>query len=109
MCRMVNEQDIKYFKKIISPERVLICKQIKDNYLSVSFGEVPRYPDVLLEIMTAKELSSVLGYAYKNDISVFTQGTTNTSFGGVDVPDYGRVMISLERKINEAREFYSLA
>ena len=90
-------EDIINLKQICSSDRVCISKEINDDY---THDEMPGYgkfiPEVVVEAISCEEVSSVMKYAYENNIPITPRGSGTGLCGGA-VAIHGGILLSLAR------------
>jgi len=102
MYKQIDEADLAFIKSIVAPERVFSGDKISPDYSRDEYGGVVRYPDVLIEVLTVKEVSAVLRYANAKKIPVVARGS-GTGLVGACVPIHGGIMLSFS-KMNKILE-----
>ncbi len=100
----ITLQDVEYLKQITSPDRVFYGEQIEYDYHHDELPELGTYaPDVVVLVLSTKETSEVMKYAYEHTIPVTPRGA-GTGLSGGAVPIYGGILLSLE-KMNRILEW----
>ena len=102
MYKTFDESDLSYLKSIIPSDRIFTGDDINPDFAHDELSGGERYPDVLIEVLTAQEVSMVMRYANANKIPVVARGS-GTGLVGACVPLYGGIMISLQ-KMNKILE-----
>jgi glycolate oxidase len=102
MYKRVEESDISYLHSFIPPERIFVGEEINEDYSHDELGGISSYPDVLIEALTAEEISKIMKYANQNKIPVVARGS-GTGLVGASVPIHKGIMISLQ-KMNKILE-----
>ncbi|MCL1897056.1 MAG: FAD-binding oxidoreductase, partial [Clostridiales bacterium] len=93
----VTEGDVAALAAATSPERVTQGADISEDYYH---DEMPEYgvypPELLIEAVSADEVSKVMAYAYENNIPVTVRGSGSGLAGGA-VCKYGGILLSVMR------------
>ncbi len=100
--KQMDEKDFEFIKSVIPAGRIYIGKEINEDYSHDELGDVHHYPDVLVEALSAQEISQILRYANENLIPVVARGSGTGLVGG-SVPIYGGIMICTS-KMNKILE-----
>ena len=93
MYKPIDSNDIEYLRGIFPPERIFTGDGINPDYSHDELGGERRSPDVLVEALTAREVSRVMEYANDKRIPVVARGA-GTGLVGACVPIHGGIMIS---------------
>ncbi len=92
-----DAQDLAFIKSIIPIDRIYTSDQINDDF---SHDEMPEYgkymPDVVVEVLSTKEVSEIMAYAYNHNIPVTPRGSGTGLCGGA-VPIHGGILLSLAK------------
>lgn len=92
--KRVSFDDIEFFKGVIPKERLFVGEaEIHEDYSKDELADITRYPEVVAEVLTTKEVSSLLKYCYNNNIPVTPRGQ-GTGLVGAGVALHGGLMIS---------------
>ncbi len=102
MYKSIDTKDIDYLRGIIPSERVFCKDEISEDYSHDELGGVERYPDLLIEVLSAEEVSKIMTYANSQNIPVVARGSGTGLVGG-SVAVFGGIMISLQ-KMNKILE-----
>ncbi|MHC6179840.1 FAD-binding oxidoreductase [Clostridium sp. JNZ X4-2] len=97
--KKLDNNDIEFFVDLLGQDRVFTGENINEDYSHDELGGVSRYPDVMLEVLSAEEVSKIMAYAYKNNIPVVARGS-GTGLVGSSVPIEGGIMINLTKMNN---------
>lgn len=95
-------KDVQYddYQSILSiindSERVLYSEEIGEDYSHDELGAVKRMPDLVVQALSAEEVSGVMRYAYENNIAVTPRGS-GTGLVGAAVPIFGGIVIDLSK------------
>lgn len=100
--KQIDSKDIEYFKSIVGEDRVYTGEAINDDFSHDELGGISKMPDVMIEVLTTKEVSKIMKYAYDNNIPVVPRGS-GTGLVGAAVAIFGGIMINLT-KMNKILE-----
>lgn len=100
--KKLDLNDIEYLKNILGSDRVYIGDMINEDFSHDELGGIEKMPDVLVEVLTTGEVSSIMKYACENNIPVVARGS-GTGLVGASVAIYGGIMINLS-KMNKILE-----
>ncbi len=89
-----DEADLEFLVSVLGRERVFVGDEISEDYSHDELGGISRKPDVLVEVLSAGEISQIMRYADKNSIPVVARGSGTGLVGG-SVPVCDGIMISL--------------
>ncbi|MPW25590.1 FAD-binding protein [Alkalibaculum sp. M08DMB] len=91
----INDDDITYFEALFPSNRITRKESIKKEYFH---DEMPEYgifpPDLYIEAINKEEVSTVMRYAYQNNIPVTARGA-GTGLAGGATCKYGGILLSL--------------
>ncbi len=96
-----KEVELKDYEYILSIaendlERVFFREEINEDYSHDELGGIKKMPDIVIQTISADEVSKVMKYAYENDIPVTPRGS-GTGLVGAAVPLKGGIVIDLSR------------
>ncbi|MBC2567692.1 FAD-binding protein [Clostridium saccharobutylicum] len=102
-----KEVELKDYEYILSVtgndrERVFFKDGINEDYSHDELGGIRQMPDVVVQAISTEEVSSVMKYAYENNIPVTPRGS-GTGLVGAAVPLKGGIVIDLS-KMNKILE-----
>lgn len=100
--KKVDAKDIEFLVSILDKNRVFKGDSINNDFSHDEMGGISNMPDVLVEVLSTKEVSSIMKYAYENMIPVVARGS-GTGLVGASVPIYGGIMINMS-KMNKILE-----
>jgi glycolate oxidase len=101
--KKVDINDIENILSIIrDEERVFHGENINEDYSHDELGTVKQMPDIVVQVTSAEEVSSIMKYAYENNIPVTPRGS-GTGLVGAAVPIHGGIIIDLS-KMNKILE-----
>ena len=91
--KKIDKDDILYIKNTIQDdERVLVGKNINEEYSHDELSGTSSYPDVVVKAKSAEEIAAIMKYAYENTIPVTPRGA-GTGLVGSSVPMEHGIMI----------------
>ncbi|MDR1541219.1 MAG: FAD-binding oxidoreductase [Clostridiales bacterium] len=96
MYKQFDSADLAAIKSLIPSERVYSGDEINSDYSHDELGGVSRFPDVLVEVISAQETSWIMKYANEHLIPVVARGS-GTGLVGASVPLHGGIMISFQK------------
>jgi glycolate oxidase len=105
MYKSFDNFDLTYLKSIIDNDRIYEKGRISSDFSHDELASLNKYPDVLIKVKTAEEISAIMKYAYEKTIPVTIRGSGTGLVGGA-VPLEGGIMIntSLMNRIIELDE-----
>ena len=104
MFNEVNKEDLLALQKML-PGRVFDGRQINEDYYHDELGTAFGVPDVLVKVLSTKEVSDVMEYACSRSIPVVVRGSGTGLVGGA-VATHGGIMLdtSMMKKVLELDE-----
>lgn len=77
-----KEVELKDYEYILSIaendlERVFFREEINEDYSHDELGGIKKMPDIVIQTISADEVSKVMKYAYENNIPVTPRGSGN--------------------------------
>ncbi|ADK15217.1 MULTISPECIES: FAD-binding oxidoreductase [Clostridium] len=97
--KKLDNTDIDFLIDLLGKDRVFVGEDINADYSHDELGGVSKYPDAMVEVLNAQEVSKIMAYAYKNNIPVVARGS-GTGLVGSSVPIEGGIMINLTKMNN---------
>ena len=94
--KKIDALDVTYLISVLGRERVFTVDEINDDFSHDEMGGISQMPDVLVEVLTAEEVSKIMKYAYDHTIPVVARGS-GTGLVGASVPVYGGIMINMSK------------
>ncbi len=95
--KVFDEKDYLEIRDIINDdERVFYKERISEDYSHDELGDIHCYPDIVVQVLSAEEVSKVMKYAYENNIPVTPRGS-GTGLVGAAVPVYKGIVIDMSR------------
>ncbi len=95
--RKMKKKDFDYIRKITSPDRVAVGKEIANEYFHDEMPEYGNYaPDLYVEVENKEEISEIMKYCNKRNIPVVVRGAGSGLTGGATCK-YGGIMLSIMR------------
>ena len=92
--KKINQENIDALISILGKSKVYTGEEINEDFSHDELAAKKIYPDVLLEVNNAEEVSKVMKYANDNNIPVTPRGQ-GTGLVGSAVAIYGGIMLSL--------------
>lgn len=85
-----DEQDLAYLKELIrDEERVLAGNEINEEYSHDELSGISSYPDVVIKVKSAGEISEIMKYAGKHRIPVTPRGAGTGLVGASVAMEHG--------------------
>lgn len=100
--KKVDEKDVDFLKSICGEKRVFFGGEISEDFGRDELAEARVMPEVLVEPTSTEEVSSIMKYAYENNIPVTPRGQGTGLVGGA-VAIYGGIMLNMT-KMNQILE-----
>ncbi|MDU1322566.1 MAG: FAD-binding oxidoreductase [Clostridium botulinum] len=94
--KKLDIKDIEFLKSVAGQDRVYIGEDINEDYSHDELGGISKIPDAMVEVLSTEEVSKIMAYAYKNNISVVARGS-GTGLVGASVPIHGGIMINMTK------------
>jgi len=95
--KVFDEKDYLNIREIINDdERVLYKERISEDYSHDELGDIECYPDIVVQALSAEEVSKVMKYAYENNIPVTPRGS-GTGLVGAAVPIKKGIVIDMSK------------
>ena len=88
----INEADSSYLRSLVSADRFHSGGDINEDFSHDELGGVSHYPDVLIQVLTTEEVSTIMKYAYEKEIPVVVRGS-GTGLVGAAVAVEGGIMV----------------
>lgn len=88
----LKQEQIAYLKEIVDVPRIWTKEEIGEDYSHDELGGVSGYPDILIKVQSTEEVSSIMRYAYDQEIPVVVRGA-GTGLVGAAVALDGGIMI----------------
>lgn len=104
--KKLDDKDIAFIKNVIGDEeRVLVGENINEEYSHDELGGTSSYPDIVIKVKSAEEISAIMKYAYEQTIPVTPRGS-GTGLVGSSVAIKHGIMIdtSLMNQVLELDE-----
>jgi glycolate oxidase len=90
--KQIEEADIAHLSSLVDGSRFFSGDAISEDYSHDELGGISRYPDILMQVVSAEEISAVLRYAQQQHIPVVARGS-GTGLVGAAVAVEGGVML----------------
>ena len=94
--KKIDDKDLKFLTDLLGSQRVIAGNNISEDYSHDELNTVKAFPEVLVEIITAQEVSEIMKYANNNDIPVVARGS-GTGLVGSSVPLHGGIMLNMTK------------
>jgi len=103
--KKLDIKDVNHLIELLGKERVYTGENISEDYSHDELGGISAMPEVMVEVLSTKDVSEVMKYAYDNNIPVVIRGS-GTGLVGASVPIHGGIMINMTKmtKIRELDE-----
>ena len=92
--KQLDDKDMQFFISVCSKERVLSGDEINEDYCHDELAGIRKRPDALVKALSTAEVSSIMKYAYDNNIPVTPRGQGTGLVGG-SVPLCGGIMLDM--------------
>lgn len=93
--KRINQEDVNFLISLCGSERVYVGEaEINEDFSHDELGGLHQYPEVMIEVMSTEEVSSIMKYAYEKNIPVTPRGQ-GTGLVGASVAMYGGIMLNL--------------
>lgn len=87
-----DEQDLAFVLENIDRKRVFFGKEIHEDYCHDEMGTISHYPDIVIQVVSTEEVSTIMKYAHSHNIPVVVRGS-GTGLVGSCVPVCGGIML----------------
>lgn len=94
--KAISRDDIDFLISVCSPDRVFVGETINEDFSHDELSGIKKFPEVLIEVQSAEEVSRIMKYAYENNIPVTPRGAGTGLVGGA-VAIHGGIMINLSK------------
>lgn len=103
MYKTIDEKDIDFLKSVTDKDRVFVGEnEINEDFSHDELAGIHRYPEILVDIKSAEEVSKIMKYANEHHIPVTPRGQGTGLVGGA-VALYGGIMMNMS-KMNQILE-----
>lgn len=92
--KRIDQTDIDFLNSIVPEERILGRPDIKDDYAHDEMGGISKYPEILIKVKSAQEISAIMKYAAGKHIPVVVRGS-GTGLVGASVAIHGGIMLEM--------------
>lgn len=100
--KKIEQKDIDFLISVCGKDRVFVGQDINEDFSHDEMGGVHSMPEALVEVLSTEEVSTIMKYAYENNIPVTPRGQ-GTGLVGASVAIYGGIMMNLS-KMNKILE-----
>lgn len=94
--KSIEQQDIDFLVSLCGSERVLVGDAINEDFSHDELSGIRKMPEVLVEVLSAGEVSKIMKYAYENSIPVTPRGQ-GTGLVGASVAIHGGIMLNMSK------------
>lgn len=94
--KKIDEKDISFLISVCGKDRVFIGEEINEDFSHDELAGIRKFPEVLVEVENSLEVSSIMKYAYENNICVTPRGQ-GTGLVGAAVAIHGGIMINMSK------------
>ncbi|HCW73338.1 MAG TPA: 2-hydroxy-acid oxidase [Clostridiaceae bacterium] len=94
--KKLDTKDVNHLIELLGKERVYTGENISEDYSHDELGGISAMPEVMVEVLSTKDVSDVMKYAYDNNIPVVIRGS-GTGLVGASVPIHGGIMINMTK------------
>ncbi|WP_179948105.1 FAD-binding oxidoreductase [Geosporobacter ferrireducens] len=94
--KKIDEQDISFLISACGQDRVFVGKEINEDFSHDELAGIRKFPEVLVEVENSLEVSSIMKYAYENNICITPRGQ-GTGLVGASVAIHGGIMINMSK------------
>ena len=91
-----DEQDLVYFKCVLSPDRVLADDENRSRCASDQTEDFHFSPDLVLQPINVEEVSAIMRYCFSENIIVTPRGA-GTGLSGGALPIHGGISLDMRR------------
>ncbi len=102
MYHKITNEDIQYFQSFIASDRILEKEAISDDFSKDEMGTIVAFPELVIKVVSAQEISKIFQYANEKMIPVTVRGS-GTGLVGACVPLYGGIVLDTT-KMNKILE-----
>lgn len=94
MYKKIDTIDVEYLSTFIDTKHLFVGSQINEDYAHDELAHSTSYPEIVVKVKTAEEISKILNYANEKCIPVVPRGS-GTGLVGAAVAIYGGIMLDL--------------
>src|SRR5690554_398655 len=92
MYKKIDNLDLEFLKSVTSSDRVMVGEEISEDYAKDELGTVKNFPEVVVKVLSATEISKIMKYANEKLIPVTVRGS-GTGLVGACVALYGGIVL----------------
>lgn len=96
MFKKFDDQDLQYFRSFIDASRLILPKDISEDYQRDELGTIQGMPDIVIRVETTEEVSKIMTYANLHKIPVVVRGSA-TGLVGACVATHGGIMLDMTK------------
>jgi glycolate oxidase len=92
----INNEDIAFLESLCGKDRVFTGDRINEDFSHDELSGIHKYPEVLVEVAGAEEVSEIMKYAKRRHIPVTPRGQGTGLVGG-SVAIHGGIMLNMSK------------
>lgn len=92
--KILDDKDMQFLISVCTKDRVLSGDEINEDYCHDELAGIRKRPDALVKALSTAEVSTIMKYAYENNIPVTPRGQGTGLVGG-SVPLCGGIMLDM--------------
>ena len=92
----INKEDIAFLESLCGKERVFTGDEINEDFSHDELSGIHKYPEALVEVSKAEEVSAIMKYAASRNIPVTPRGQGTGLVGG-SVAIHGGIMLNMSK------------
>ena len=92
----LTDNDIAYLRAVTAPERVTLAVDLPSEYSKDEMTTEPHFPEIMVEAISADEVSAVMRYSTEHRLPVTPRGQ-GTGLAGGCVPLFGGILLNMSR------------
>ncbi|MDD5598612.1 MAG: FAD-binding oxidoreductase [Victivallaceae bacterium] len=92
----INKEDIAFLESLCGKERVFTGSEINEDFSHDELSGIHKYPEALVEVSGAEEVSAIMKYAASRNIPVTPRGQGTGLVGG-SVAIHGGIMLNMSK------------
>lgn len=88
--KRIDQKDLAFINDLINdPERVLYGENINEEYSHDELSDTTSFPDIVIKVISTKEVSEIMKYAFVNNIPVTPRGSGTGLVGASVAMEHG--------------------
>jgi glycolate oxidase len=96
MYKKIDKLDIEFLKSVVGIEQIICGEDISEDYAKDELGTVKNFPEVVVKVNNAEEISKIMKYANDNKIPVTVRGS-GTGLVGACVAVCGGIVLDMSK------------